>query len=53
MSEFSCKNMHLMSCSDRVCRVCGESMAYMDGMSESELMKRLSEEQEEECEEDE
>ena len=31
MSEFTCKNGHLMKARDRVCPECGNPAKYMDG----------------------
>lgn len=35
MSEFECLNGHIMS--GPICKVCGERVAYMDGVSNAEL----------------
>ena len=41
MSEFECINHHLMPSSwGNRCRICGGRLAYMDGISNSELLKR-------------
>jgi hypothetical protein len=44
MSEFTCRNNHLMKSSDKLCPQCGLPITYMDGMSAREL--RLQEERE-------
>jgi len=44
MSEFECKNSHLMRSSDRFCPRCNEPASRMDGMSRSELRYREREE---------
>jgi len=36
MSEFVCRNGHLMSSKDRRCRECGSSLYMMDGMTSNE-----------------
>ena len=37
MSEFECAQGHLMSASDRVCKICGGRAVRMDGYSAREL----------------
>ena len=60
MSEFACRNGHLMSCRDRICPECGEPCYTMDGMTSRQLaaMERaeshfIPEEQEEQEEQEE
>jgi len=31
MSEFQCRNGHLMSCRDKFCPQCGATVGFMDG----------------------
>jgi hypothetical protein len=38
LSEFTCKNGHLMSTGE--CPECGERIAFMDGESRSEILAR-------------
>ena len=54
MSEFACRNGHLMSCQDHICKVCGSPVHTMDGMTGKQLwgMER-DERRDEEIEEDE
>jgi len=40
MSEFSCRNGHLMRPAQRWCSECGEPLQYMDGESRGELRRR-------------
>ncbi len=40
MSEFTCRNGHLMRPTQRWCTECGEPLHYMDGESRSELKAR-------------
>lgn len=36
MSEFTCKNGHLMRSKDRVCLICGSTVYRMDGLTDVE-----------------
>lgn len=38
MSEFTCRNNHLMSCLDRICPICSFPVHRMDGFTAQELM---------------
>ena len=40
MSEFACRNGHLMRSSDRVCPECGEPCYTMDGLTSSQLRRK-------------
>lgn len=37
MSEFECRNHHLMKSGEYSCRICGERIEYTDGMSRNEM----------------
>lgn len=39
MSEFECKNGHLMKSGEYTCPVCGAKIARMDGMTRSECRR--------------
>lgn len=47
MSEFECKQGHLMSCRDDRCKICGSPVWRMDGLTarEHEARDRYYEEQ--------
>ena len=47
MSEFTCKNGHLVRPSERCCKICGGNIVRMDGMSNRELEARDREFEEE------
>lgn len=44
MSEFMCKNGHLMAGSEKYCPVCGSPAYYMDGLTGSQLKQMEQEE---------
>jgi len=46
ISEFMCKNGHLMSYKDKKCRECGKEIKYMDGMSDAEYENQEKQERE-------
>jgi len=37
MSEFECKNGHLMKSGEYICSICGERISRVDGMSRAEF----------------
>lgn len=39
MSDFECRKGHPLKSGEYVCPICGEKLARMDGMSNSELRK--------------
>lgn len=47
MSEFTCKNGHIISPSVGYCQECGGSIYFMDGMSNRELQAREEETEDE------
>ena len=46
MSVFQCKNLHFMK--GRKCKVCDETVFYMDGMTNFEIESRENENKEQE-----
>lgn len=40
MTEFSCRNHHLMRAKDLLCPICGEPCVYMDGLTSSQWVRR-------------
>lgn len=47
MSEFECKNGHTMRSGEYFCKVCGERIATMDGMTRSEAKREDQEDYDE------
>lgn len=46
MSEFECRNHHLMKSGDVFCRQCGEPLMYCDGMSRRQYEKFCADDRE-------
>lgn len=53
MSEFECKNGHLMKSGEYICTLCGSGIGREDGISSSEARKREEMEDLEDPEEEE
>ena len=37
MSEFECRNRHMMKSGEYECSICGAKVTYMDGLSSSQI----------------
>ena len=46
MSKFACRKGHLMSSGEWKCKICGEPLYSMDGMSSSQYRRQEREERE-------